>query len=286
MSDTTEDSNAPGRTRTRNLRIRSPHLVFVNNHQLNLVVVYYHLSIKKYIDTAVLHYFTESEARNSMEYHNLRNKAAIVPNGIDLAQFNELPQKDSIVSRCPFLKNKTIILYLGRIHPIKGLDTLLESFASILRENPEVYLLLVGGDESGYEIKVRQWVKEKQMDDHVIFAGLLHGHQKKEVLLGSDIFVLPSYSEAFSVSILEAMACRLSVIITNKCNFPDVAQRGASIVIEPNVEQLTSSLLGLISSPEKRLTTGNKGRKLVEEKFTWDKVAGQMIEVYEETLSC
>ena len=244
--------------------------------------MYYHLFIKKYIKKAILHYFTESEASESMKHLNLSNSTAIVPNGIALEEFNDLPQKDSLLLKYPILTNKTVILYLGRIHPIKGLDILIDSFAAVLREKPEAYLLLVGGGDSGYELQVRKWIKEKKVTDHIIFTGLIHGQEKRDALLGSDIFVLPSYSEAFSMSILEAMACRLPVIITNKCNFPDVEQKGAGIVVTPEAEPLTRALMGLISSPEKRRMMGNKGRQLVEDKFTWDILADRMIKTYGE----
>ena len=83
------------------------------------------------------------------------------------------------------------------------------------------------------------------------------------------------------MSVLEAMACGLPVIITRQCNFMEVSTRGAGEVIEPNVSQLVESLMDLLFKPQDCKKMGELGRKLVEEKFTWDKIADQMIEVYE-----
>jgi len=98
------------------------------------------------------------------------------------------------------------------------------------------------------------------------------------------MFVLPSYSEGFSMAVLEAMACGLPVIITNKCNFPEIGKYKAGIIIEPNINQLGRELENLISNPNLCKEMGENGRKLVRERFTWDEVADQMINLYEKII--
>jgi len=100
-----------------------------------------------------------------------------------------------------------------------------------------------------------------------------------------NIFILPSYSEGFSMAILEAMICKLPVIITHQCNFSEVAEVEAGIVIESDTKSLAQALNRLMNSPHLCKKMGENGRKLVLKKFTWDIIADMMIKVYEEILN-
>ncbi|GAG37700.1 unnamed protein product, partial [marine sediment metagenome] len=180
---------------------------------------------------------------------------------------------------------KRIILFLGRIHPQKGLDLLAKAFEKIAREWDNAYLMIVGPDSEGYKIKIEKMLESEGVLNKVIFTGMLSGRKKLIVLGGADIFALPSYSEGFSMAILEAMICKLPVIITKQCNFPEVTEVGAGNEIDPNVEQLTGALGNLLGNPELCKKMGEKGRKLVLEKYTWDKTADKMIKVYEEIVN-
>jgi glycosyltransferase involved in cell wall biosynthesis len=88
------------------------------------------------------------------------------------------------------------------------------------------------------------------------------------------------------MAVLEAMACRLPIVITDKCNFPEVAQKETGIIIQPNTGQLTDALKYIINSFEKKTEIGIRGRQLIEEKYTWDRIADMMIKSYEEILKC
>jgi len=160
-----------------------------------------------------IHYTTEDELEKCHSLLGFRNKAVVVPNGVDLVEFNDLPPGEMLKDRYPELRNKKIILFLGRINWIKGLDILVQSFGMLKREKNDLHLLIVGNDENGYESKVRKWLMEEGVIDNVTFTGLLTGREKLEAYAGSDVFVLPSYSENFGMSVIEAMACGLPVII-------------------------------------------------------------------------
>jgi len=247
--------------------------------------LYYDLFIKKNLLCASgIHFFTQKEAEECLRYIQLEGKAIIVPNGVNLCDFDCLPKKETARAHYPFLQEKIVILYLGRIDRIKGLDILIESFANVARARPYVHLLLAGGGAKNYEDIIKQMIKSKDIQHRVTFTGMLSGQDKLEVLAACDIFVLPSYSEAFSMAILEAMASKLPVIITDKCHFNQVAEEKAGIVVVPNPKELSMAMETLIDSPEKCRRMGENARKLIEEKYTWDKVAGMMIKAYEDIL--
>jgi glycosyltransferase involved in cell wall biosynthesis len=117
-----------------------------------------------------------------------------------------------------------------------------------------------------------------------VFTGMLTGWDKLAALARADLFVLPSYSEGFSIAVLEALTCRLSVVITHQCYFPEVAEADAGIVLEPDIAQLVEALDKLLNDYDMRCKMGENGHRLILEKFTWDKIVDQMIRLYEEVL--
>ena len=108
------------------------------------------------------------------------------------------------------------------------------------------------------------------------------GERAREVWGAADAFVLPSYSEGFSMAILEALACRLPTLVTTACHFPELATSEGGIVVEPDVEGVTSGLRELLDrSPGERRSLAEKGRSLVELRYTWDKQAERLDSLYE-----
>jgi glycosyltransferase involved in cell wall biosynthesis len=243
---------------------------------------YYHLVVKKILQGAcAIHYTTEDEARKTNSFLRLKNRAIIIPNGVDMSEFSDLPDKERLRLRYPYLKDKKIILFLGRIHWIKGLDILLRAYAALIKEKDDVHLVIAGNDEAGYARKVKKWVRKYKMDYRVTFTGLLMGKEKIEAYSGSDIFVLPSYSENFGMSVAEAMACGLAVVISDKVGIHnDIRRNKAGIIVQANAESLYQGVKLLLENPDLRKEIAFNGRKLVEECYDIDKVADKMIEAY------
>lgn len=246
----------------------------------------YSLFIQRRIlrEASAIHAITNEEVKHIRTF-GIDNSIVIIPNGIDPKEFINLPPREELESFYPKIKGKRIILFLGRIHPKKGLDLLAKAFEKIAREWDNACLMIIGPDSEGYKIKIEKMLESEGVLNRVIFTGMLSGRKKLIVLGGADIFALPSYSEGFSMAILEAMICKLPVIITKQCNFPEVTEVGAGNEIDPNVEQLTGALGNLLGNPELCKKMGEKGRKLVLEKYTWDKTADKMIKVYEEIVN-
>jgi len=234
-------------------------------------------------EASVLHALTVDELR-SIRAFGLDNHVVVIPNGLDATEFQDLPGREKLEQLYPQLRGKQVVLFLGRIHSQKGLDLLAEAFGRIVEERREVCLLIAGPDHDGYRAQVERVLSAQGALDKVIFPGMLSGQEKLAALSGVDLFVLPSYSEGFSMAILDALFCGLPVIITGQCHFPEVAQAKAGVVIEPDVDQLVEALVGLLDRPELRKEMGENGRQLIMEKFTWEKVADQMFRLYEDVL--
>jgi glycosyltransferase involved in cell wall biosynthesis len=115
----------------------------------------------------------------------------------------------------------------------------------------------------------------------VTLTGVLEGRDKLAALSAADAFALPSFSEGFSMAILEAMAARLPVLLTPGCNFPEAMHAGAAIEVQPTAADTQRGLRELLSmSDEQRRAMGERGRILVERHYTWTAVAAQMMELY------
>lgn len=245
----------------------------------------YALLIQKRIlrEASAIHAITNEEIKQIKNFVN-NNNIIMIPNGINPEDFENLPSRKELEKLYPELIGKKVLLFLGRIHPKKGLDLLAKAFVIIARERDDVCLLIAGPDNDGYQVKIKQILEEERVLNKVIFTGMLEGQKKLIALGGADIFILPSYSEGFSMAILEAMISNLPVIITNQCNFPEVTEYRAGILIEPDYEQLAKALSKLLDDPLLCEKMGGNGHKLILKKYTWNKIADQMIKLYEDVL--
>jgi len=246
---------------------------------------YYHLVAKRDLNSAsAIHYTTEDEVKCHSSL-GLKNKAIVIPNGIDLSEFADLPKRERLRDRYPYLKDKKVILFLSRINWKKGLDLLVKAYSVLAKERDDVHLLIVGNDEGGYGEKVKRWIKDKGIMKRVTFTGMLIEKDKMEAYAGSDIFVLPSYSENFGMVAIEAMACGIPVVISNQVGiYQEVGKKKAGIVVETNPESLLEGIRTVLDNNELRAEIAINGKKLVRESYDIDKVADMMIDAYEEII--
>lgn len=246
--------------------------------------LYYQLILKRYIQGAsAIHYTSEDEAEKTHSFLGLSNPVAVVPNGIELSEFRDLPDKEKLKIRYPQLKDKKIIIFLGRLNWKKGLDILVRAHAMLIKERSDVHLLIAGGDEKRYGKKVKGWIKKYGIDAYVTFTGMLLGKEKLEAYAGSDIFVLPSYSENFGMAVVEAMACRLPVIISNKVGiYKEVEQNKAGVVIDTNAPDLYRAIKILLENHDLREELKVNAGKLVKENYDIDMVVEKMLRIYGE----
>jgi glycosyltransferase involved in cell wall biosynthesis len=232
-------------------------------------------------EAAAIHAITEEEAEDIRAF-GIVAPILVIPNGIDPAEFQALPSPEEMDSIYPELKGKKVLLFLGRIHQKKGLDILARAFGQIARSRKDLHLLIVGPDNDNYRSQVERLLESEGVLDLTTFTGMLAEREKLAALSRADVCVIPSYSEVRTIVALEAMACGLPVIITQQCHFPEVVEANAGIVIEPKADQLADALNELLDNSKLCEEMGENGRRLIMDKFTWDKIADQMIQLYED----
>lgn len=245
----------------------------------------YSIFIQKKIlkEASGIHVNTQREIKNILNFVENKN-IFVVPNGIKLEEFRILPNKEIVENLYPEIKNKKIILFLGRIHPIKGLDILAKAFSKVLEKKRDIQLMIAGPGNSSYKLQIVKILKEENALNNTTFTGMLMGDIKLAALNKADIFILPSYSEGFSIAILEAMASRIPVIITKNCNFDEVEKIEAGKVINANVNELSNAIIELLDNPELCRKMGDRGKIFVDEQYSWDKIADMMINEYEKII--
>jgi glycosyltransferase involved in cell wall biosynthesis len=209
-----------------------------------------------------------------------RTPVCFIPNGVNLEPFENLPDRSILEADYPELAGKYVLLFFGRNHVKKGLDLLAQALAALRRDRPDLHLLLAGNDDGALAPFLSR-VAAEGLSSRVTWVGHVSGARARQVWAAADAFILPSYSEGFSMAILEALACRLPVVITTSCHFSELADTGGGIVVAPTADEVTWGLRELLErSPEERAELGQRGRALVERNYTWDQQAQRLATVY------
>ena len=241
---------------------------------------YYNLIEKPVLQRAnAIQMLSLSEAKN-VEPLKLKTPTVIIPNGLHRNDFEKLPDPEFFYQQFPEIRNKTLILFLGRIDPKKGLDLLSKSFNKVNAQFPQTHLILAGPDNIGFLPTAKKYFANVNCLQSVTFTGMLTGSLKYSALAAAKVYVAPSYSEGFSMSILEGMASALPCVITTGCNFPEAAKANAAYVVDIDPDAIADALNQCLQSPQKAREMGNRARQLIFEQYTWDSIARKLIQVY------
>ena len=163
-------------------------------------------------------------------------------------------QREIFLAEYPALRQRRFFLFLSRIHSKKGCDLLLEAMARVAEAHPDWDLVMAGPDEEGLQPQLEAQAKRLRISARVHWTGMVEGDLKWGALHAADAFVLPSHQENFGVAVVEALACGLPVLISDKVNiWPDIAQDAAGIVNPDTVEGTYRSMTILLAmQPEER----------------------------------
>ncbi len=231
-----------------------------------------------------LHRASAIQVLANSEANNIKSlgfkRTVVIPNGIHRQEFENLPDPEVFYQQFPKTKNKTLILFLGRIDPKKGLDLLALAFAKVHQNFPQTHLVLAGPDSIGFLPKAQNYFVQTGCIDAVTFTGMVTGKLKYAAFAAASIYVAPSYSEGFSMSVLEAMASGLPCIITTGCNFPEAAAAGAAHVVDINAEAITKVLIQCLTYSQQAKEMGDRAREFIFQNYTWEQAAKKMLQVY------
>ncbi len=235
-----------------------------------------------------LHALCEAEAE-AIRAYGLRQPIAVIPNGVDLPEDREERSGE-----------ERLMLFMGRLHPKKGLPNALRGWAARRGEAKRGgwRLVVAGWDQGGHEAELKRLATECGLtwadmaaaelvrggvmpEAEVVFAGPAFGEVKDALLRRVSAFVLPSFSEGLPMSVLEAWAYRLPVVMTEYCNLPEGFAAGAAVRTGTGVEEIAAGFGEVFGGTGESLRLmGERGRALVERSFTWGACAAQMAEVY------
>ncbi len=204
----------------------------------------------------------------------LEQPVEVIPNGVDLQEFaaGALPAE----AYFPELKGRRYLLFMGRLHLKKGIENLIRAFAVIHADFPGVTLVIAGSGEPLYEAGLRTRVSGLHLDDAVIFPGWVSGERRVALLKSASCFVLPSFSEGLPMGVLDAMACRVPVVITPECYLPDVERHHAGFIVSNRPEDLAGKIRALLGDEVLRVEMGANAFSLVEQQHSWASVAGRV----------
>ncbi|MDH6088993.1 glycosyltransferase [Umezakia ovalisporum] len=215
---------------------------------------------------------------------NLKTPLVIVPNGIHRRDFASLPSPEIFYQQFPATRSKTLIIFLGRIDPKKGLDLLAPAFAQAVKKFPDAHLIVAGPDNMGFLPTAESYFIKAGCRDGVTFTGILTGTLKYAALAAADIYVAPSYSEGFSMSVLEGMATGLPCVITTGCNFPEAGKAKAASIVDIDADKIADTLIQLLQDPIAAQEMGDAAREFIFNNYTWDSVAAKMVGIYKDIL--
>lgn len=227
---------------------------------------------------AVIHTLNHDE-RRFVARLGLCAPLVVIGNGVSAEEVHRGCVSGRFRQRVPGLGDAPFVLFPGRLHTKKGLDILAEAFGILARRRPDVHLVVAGPDD-GDEAAFRAAVAAGGLGERVHLTGPLYGPAKFEALADAACFCLPSHQEGFSVAVIEALACRAPVAISEQCHFPEVEQHGAGRVVALDAPSLARAIEEILNDPAAAAQMGANGRRLVAERYTWSKIATETIEAY------
>jgi glycosyltransferase involved in cell wall biosynthesis len=226
---------------------------------------------KRDLKLAHLLHVTSRQEANSLRELNFNNPLAIIPNAV------ELPERTDSFKGYNSIKT---LLFLSRIHKKKGLINLVKAWNYVQAKGWRI--VIAGPDEGGYQAEVEQEIRRCGFEDIFEFVGSVTGRDKWELYRNASVFVLPTYSENFGLVVAEALASGIPVITTKGAPWEELRTHKCGWWVEIGVEPLVKALQEATSlNPEELNSMGQRGRKLVEMKYSWESVGEKMLLAYE-----
>jgi glycosyltransferase involved in cell wall biosynthesis len=277
----------------------SPHgMLLPNANRKNRLLkrAYFEIVCRRFMKRAdCIKYTTLLEAEKSNRLWRLHSPFQIIYHGYDGPTQKNVPS-GAMIDRFPELAHKRIILFLGRISWIKGLDLLVRAYAEIRPRYPDIHLVVAGNDPEGYLDALKKISAGLGLDyiDHadgrdapgpavITFTGFLEGDLKESLLDGSALFILPSHSENFGMAAVEAMASRLPVIVTDQVGIAkEIRETGSGIVIPPSVDGIVKGISSLLKDPKSAAAMGKRAHETVRRLFDLKTVARKTKSLYSE----
>lgn len=248
--------------------------------------VYMRFFEKENLDRARILHCTSNIEESDLKALGVAGRSAVIPCGVEIDKFSNMPPRGLFRQVYRIEQDDRVILHLGRLHRIKGIDILLDAFERVTRDRPDTHLILAGEDEQKMGKRIETWARLRGIAQRVHLTGMLDESRKLAALADADVFVMASHSENFGMSVAEAMAAGLPVLVSSRAGISEwVAKHAAGIVARPDSASLAQGLFQLLAMPKEQLGgLGESGRKLVASELSVEVTTRQIAALYESVL--
>ena len=221
-------------------------------------------------------------ARQSFWLYKVRE--AVVSYGTKAPPENAADLRSKFLAAHPMLLGKRVLLFLGRIQFKKGCDILIEAFAKVATQDPNLHLLMAGPDQNGWVADLQARAQSRGIADRITWPGMLQGDMKWGAFYTAEAFVLSSHQENFGIAVAEAMACGVPVLISDKVNiWREIVEDGAGLVNTDTVEGTVETLQQWLKmSLAEKQTTGLRAKSSFNKRFTVDAMASSKLKIVSE----
>ena len=268
------------------MRIAKPYIVrphgsldpyIFRRHRLKKLIFDLWFQNRVLAGASAIHYTAEEEMHLAEPYvHGA--PGVVIPNGLDPADYASLPAKGTFRARHPEIGDRTILLFLSRINFKKGLDILAKAVGQLARDDLH---LVIAGPDGGYLAETRRFVAAAGITARTTFTGMLTGQDKLAAFADASLFLLPSYSENFGIAVVEAMACGVPVLISNKVNiWREVMADGAGRAAPCDATAFAQEITAMLAEPAALAAMGSAGRTAVAQRYDWSVIAQRLENVY------
>jgi glycosyltransferase involved in cell wall biosynthesis len=194
-------------------------------------------------------------------------KIAVIPNGINVDEFSNLPPKSVFRDKYKIKNNIRILLYMGRVHPKKGIELLIKAIKILIKIRKDLLLVISGPvEDKNYYNCLRDLISKFKLEKDILILDALSHQEKLSAFVAADIFVLTSYGEGLPISLLEAAASGLPLLISKGCNLPQVEKYHAGKVVDSTVDSIVSGIKKIIAKENFDLeSTAKKVEELYKE---------------------
>ena len=242
--------------------------------------IYWNLFVKRILKYSFIHFTSEKEKKSCLSSYIIEDKSIIIKTSTNISsKANDVIKNFSLKK---IKSNGKKILFLGRLHPIKGLEILIKTYNKIFCTLPNTTLILSGPDEGEYKKKLIKLINDLEMnyadiplseisknniDGKIVFTGMINEDEKIWLLSQIDVYCHLSISEGFSNSIIEAMSMKKPVVISDGCNFDEVSEKNLGL-IGKQIDEHTSNILTLFKDEDLSNSLGQNGFDYIEANFS------------------
>jgi glycosyltransferase involved in cell wall biosynthesis len=228
---------------------------------------------------------SEVEVNQYLEAGISKEKISIIHNGLDLDEFISLPERGTFRQKFQITSQVKLVLFIGRLHKIKGVDILIEALAHLKTRMADVVLVIAGPDDGELPV-LQEMVTKLGLAEQVIFTGSLFGYDKLAAYVDADVLASPSVYEIFGLVPFEAIMCGTPVVVTDDCGSGQIinkAQAGYTVAFG-DVEALSKSLQYVLSNPLEAKQKVSAGQKFIQEHLDWESIVIQLINLYQDCI--